>query len=89
MTITRWTCECAEADIPSERFLVTAVREVTAPFKNVTNPSEVGDAYAHLFGCVSGGDFGAMGLHFVKGDILHDGEVNAELAGDSSVRAGA
>ena len=56
---------------------VRAVQEATAPFKNVTNPSEVGDAYAHLFGCVSGGDFGAMGLHFVKGDILHDGEVTA------------
>jgi hypothetical protein len=57
--------------------LVQAVRDATARFKNVTDPSQVGDSYALLFGCVSGGDFGAMGLHFVKGDILHDGDVNA------------
>src|SRR5262245_46251580 len=56
--------------------LVNAVRDATASFKNVTNPSDVGDAYTLLFGCVSGGDFGAMGLHFVKGDVLHDGDVN-------------
>ena len=55
--------------------LVQAVRDATARFKNVTSPTEVGDPYALLFGCVSGGDFGAMGLHFVRGDILHDGEV--------------
>jgi hypothetical protein len=57
--------------------LVQAVRDATARFKNVTDPSQVGDSYALLFGCVSGGDVGAMGLHFVKGDILHDGDVNA------------
>ena len=57
--------------------LVKAVREATARFKDVTNPSEVGDPFGLLFGCVSGGDFGAMGLHFVRGDILHDGEVKA------------
>jgi len=56
--------------------LVKAVRDATARFRNVTDPSEVGDPYTLLFGCVSGGDFGAMGLHFVRGDILHDGDVN-------------
>jgi hypothetical protein len=57
--------------------LVKMVRDATARFRNVKAPSEVGDPYALLFGCVSGGDFGAMGLHFVRGDILHDGDVNA------------
>ncbi len=55
--------------------LVKAVRDATARFRNVTDPNQVGDPYALLFGCVSGGDFGAMGLHFVRGDILHDGDV--------------
>jgi hypothetical protein len=57
--------------------LVKTVRDATARFRNVKDPSEVGDPFALLFGCVSGGDFGAMGLHFVRGDILHDGDVNA------------
>ncbi len=56
--------------------LVQAVREATARFKDVSDPSQVGDSFALLFGCVSGGDFGAMGIHFVRGDILHDGDVN-------------
>jgi hypothetical protein len=62
---------------PQQNDLVRAVRAATAQFRNVTDPSQVGDPYMLLFGCVSGGDFGAMGLHFVRGDILHDGEVNA------------
>ena len=56
--------------------LVKAVQDATRRFRNVTDPSQLGDQYVHLFGCVSGGDFGAMGLHFVRGDILHDGDVN-------------
>jgi hypothetical protein len=56
--------------------LVKAVRAATARFLFVNDPREVGDPYTLLFGCVSGGDFGAMGLHFVRGDILHDGDVN-------------
>src|SRR5262249_51168149 len=55
--------------------LVRTVREATERFRSVTDPTQVGDPYALLFGCVSGGDFGAMGLHFVRGDILHDGDV--------------
>jgi hypothetical protein len=57
--------------------LVRAVRQATERFKNVTDPAHVGDPYMLVFGCVSGGEFGAMGLHFLRGDVLHDGEVNA------------
>jgi hypothetical protein len=60
---------------PPQNDLVKIVRDATARFRNVTDPSQVGDPYTLLFGCVSGGDFGAMGLHFVRGDILHDGDV--------------
>jgi hypothetical protein len=33
--------------------------------------------YQLLFGCVSGGDFGVMGLHFVNLSFVGDGEVDA------------
>jgi hypothetical protein len=62
---------------PQQNDLVRIVRKATEQFRFVTDQNQVGDPYTLLFGCVSGGDFGAMGLHFVRGDILHDGEVDA------------
>jgi len=53
--------------------LVQAVRQATAPFRFLDNP---GPDYVLTFGCVSGSDFGAMGMHFVNGALLGDGEVN-------------
>jgi hypothetical protein len=53
--------------------LVQAVREATEQFQNVENAAP---DYALVFGCVSGGDFGAMGLHFLNGKLLGDGEVD-------------
>ena len=60
----------------SRNALVRVVREATEKFKDV----EVADAagYKLMFGCVSGPDFGAMGMHFVKGELLFDGELNPE-----------
>jgi hypothetical protein len=52
--------------------LVDAVKKATAPFINSPAPG-----YELMFGCVSGGDFGAMGMHFVNGALL-DGEVVPE-----------
>jgi hypothetical protein len=34
------------------------------------------EGYKLMFGCVSGPDFGAMGMHFVKGSLLDD-EIDA------------
>ena len=34
------------------------------------------EGYALGFGCVSGDDYGAMGLHYINGDILNGGEVD-------------
>jgi hypothetical protein len=51
--------------------LVNAVRESTARFHNVSVAE--GEGYGLLFGCVSGPDSGAMGMHFV----------NLPLAGDA------
>ena len=47
--------------------LVQAVRQATAPFRFLDNP---GPDYVLTFGCVSGSDFGAMGMHFVNGALL-------------------
>jgi len=55
--------------------LVQAVRAATARFKNVTSIDGPGEGYQLVLGCVSGGDFGAMGLHYLNGALLGDGEV--------------
>jgi hypothetical protein len=50
--------------------LVAIVRESTGRFQNVAAAEAEG--YSLLFGCVSGPDVGAMGLHFVKGALVGD-----------------
>jgi len=56
-----------------EGALVAAVRAATAQFQNVEN---AGPDYALIFGCVSGGDVGAMGMHFLNGSLMGDGDVD-------------
>src|SRR5688500_5699165 len=53
---------------PSE--LVTVVREATARFHDVEVAKKEG--YGLLFGCVSGDERGAMGLHFVNLALVAD-----------------
>jgi hypothetical protein len=55
--------------------LVRVVRTATARFFNVA-AAEAED-YHLLFGCVSGPDFGAMGMHFVNMSLVGDGEIDA------------
>jgi hypothetical protein len=50
--------------------LVQIVREATARFQNVEVAKAEG--YGLLFGCVSGGEYGAMGLHFVNLALVAD-----------------
>jgi hypothetical protein len=54
--------------------LIQSVRQATERFKDVTVAEKEG--YALGFGCVSGDDYGAMGLHYINGDILNGGEVD-------------
>ena len=49
--------------------LVNAVRQATARFQDVTVAEA--DGYALSFGCVSGDDSGAMGLHYVNNTLLN------------------
>ena len=56
--------------------LVQIVRANTAQFINVNNAAGAG--YAPAFGCVSGPDHGAMGIHYLNGSLIGDGEINAK-----------
>jgi hypothetical protein len=55
--------------------LVKIVRQVTAKFRDV----EVAESenYHLMFGCVSGPDAGAMGLHYVNLELFADGKIDA------------
>ena len=72
--------------------LVKLVREITEQYKDVTVAKSAG--YALAFGCVTGPDTGAMGLHYVNMPLVADGEIDAskpeiilyEPAGNDQVR---
>lgn len=57
---------------PSE--LVKVVRDATERYRDVAVAQH--DGYELMFGCVSGPDAGAMGMHFVKGALLMDDVVD-------------
>lgn len=50
------------------------VRDATRRFVNVDNA--VAEGYAPLFGCVSGRDGGAMGIHYLNGGLVGDGALD-------------
>lgn len=54
---------------PSQGELLRIVREATERFKNVSVAESEG--YKLVFGCVTGPDAGAMGLHFLKQEFLN------------------
>jgi hypothetical protein len=56
--------------------LVREVRQVTQRFLDVRVAEAEG--YQLQFGCVSGPDAGAMGLHFVNGALVGDGEIDVD-----------
>jgi hypothetical protein len=54
--------------------LIQIVRDATWQYIDVNN---AGPYYAPAFGCVSGPDHGAMGIHYINGTLVGDGEVDA------------
>ena len=54
--------------------LIKIVQDATERFKDVSVAEAEG--YVLQFGCVSGPDSGAMGLHYVNGAILSRGEID-------------
>jgi len=55
--------------------LIKIVRNSTARYRDVT--AAEADGYALMFGCVSGADWGAMGLHYVNMSLVTDGKLDA------------
>jgi hypothetical protein len=56
---------------PQDGTLVQAVKDATEQYRNVSKAQR--DGFGLMFGCVSGGDYGAMGLHFVNAARVFDG----------------
>jgi hypothetical protein len=54
--------------------LVELVRQVTEPFRDVEQAKAA--EYAEFLGCVSGPQEGAMGIHYVNGRLVGDGELD-------------
>jgi hypothetical protein len=61
-------------DERSRNELVRTVKEATARFHNVDQAKA--EFYKLMFGCVSGPDSGAMGLHYVNMDLVLDGKLD-------------
>ena len=60
---------------PAQGALLKIVRDNTERFKDVSVAEAEG--YSLLFGCVSGPDVGAMGLHFVNLSLVELGVIDA------------
>lgn len=60
---------------PAADSLIGVVRQTTERFKDVNVAKAEG--YAPMFGCVSGEDKGAMGIHFVNMSLVGDPEIDA------------
>ena len=60
---------------PAAGTLIQTVRESTAGFKDVSAAEAAG--YGLFHGCVSGPQEGAMGIHYVNGDLVGDDQVDA------------
>ena len=54
--------------------LVEEVRQATRQFLDVNNAGPAG--YGPAFGCVTGPDHGAMGIHYVNGALVGGGEID-------------
>lgn len=64
------------ANQPSQaNALIQIVRDSTRRFQDVAQAEKEG--YALQFGCVSGDSEGAMGLHFVNGELVNSGIIDA------------
>jgi len=66
----------SQAAATQQNDLIQAVRAATERFRQVTSIDGPGNGYELVLGCVSGGDFGAMGLHYLNASLLGDGEID-------------
>src|SRR5215469_11175605 len=66
--------EEAHANHATPARLVQQVRQATRQFLDVNSTGPAG--YGPAFGCVTGPDHGAMGIHYVNGALVAGGEIN-------------
>lgn len=66
--------EDAGSPVTTSSELVQTVRTSTAQFIDVNNATAAG--YGPFLGCVSGPDHGAMGIHYVNGTLVGDGQLD-------------
>jgi hypothetical protein len=66
--------DSAHASHAASAKLVQDVREATRQFLDVNDAGPAG--YEPAFGCVSGPDHGAMGIHYVNGGLVGDGQID-------------
>ena len=59
----------------SQGALLQAIRDSTERYKDVTVAQK--DGYTLQFGCVTGSDSGAMGLHYVNGNLVNSAVLDA------------
>jgi hypothetical protein len=69
------TAQNERAQQDQQSALIRSVRQATERFKDVRAAENEG--YRLEFGCVSGDDFGAMGLHYVNDTLVGNGIVDA------------
>lgn len=62
------------AAVPAK--LVQIVRDATRQYIDVNAATAA--SYQAAFGCVTGPDHGAMGVHYINGPLVGDGEVDAQ-----------
>ena len=74
-TLTQQQTEMTQEQRNNANALVKIVRDSTERFKDVSVAEAAG--YTLQFGCVSGDDFGAMGLHYVNGALVNSGVLDA------------
>jgi hypothetical protein len=70
LSLASWAVMAPDA-ASSRASLVEEVRRATKPYHDVFAARAAG--YAPFLGCVSGAQEGAMGTHFVNGDLVGDG----------------
>ena len=68
--------DMAQMDHAAPAKLVHDVRDATKQFLDVNNAVKAG--YGPAFGCVSGPDHGAMGIHYVNPTLVGDGQIDVK-----------
>src|SRR4051812_29263088 len=71
-----WAQESTHKDHAVPAQLVQDVRKATRQFLDVNNAGPAG--YVASFGCVSGSDHGAMGIHYINSTLVGDGQIKLD-----------